>query len=216
MWDTSADALKQTKKSRSVVCSTFRFVSIIEHKATTYPTFDPTWYGPTAIVLSILEVDIATIMASLPVFWPFLRRNIDRILITHEIEVKVTEHFTQIDDTSGSPEIGRRSRENGYSSASAGAGAAAAASSSASSSYTPWMDGNEANGKNWPVGLKLDHKIAGHVVMMRDLGRTGSGTTSSEAGESDLPFDGSRGPDPRSQARPHYLNRDSKEGLLNR
>ncbi|PSR88581.1 hypothetical protein BD289DRAFT_498805, partial [Coniella lustricola] len=71
----------------SVVCSIYRFVSIVQHKAATSPTFDPTWYGATAIVLSIIEVDIATTMASLPVFWPYLRRNIDRIMITHEVEV---------------------------------------------------------------------------------------------------------------------------------
>lgn len=232
-----------------MVCSTFRFISIIEHKATTYPTFDPTWYGGTGVVLSILEVDIATIMASLPVFWPFLRRNIDRILITHEIEVKVTEqHFTQIDDAAGAAGAfhnqaggGRSSRDKNGSRNGGGSAAMAAASAV---SYTPWMDDNDGDddnngpGKNkkctCPVGaaragLKLDHKShsagPGVVVnvMMRDLGRTGSGASASEAGEADRPFDGRSpgrlglgGVEPRSPARPHFLNRDSKEGLLDR
>lgn len=41
-------------------------------------------------MLSVIEADLATVVASLPVFWPHLRRNIASILITHEIEVKVT------------------------------------------------------------------------------------------------------------------------------
>lgn len=74
----------------SVACSIVRFAYIIKTKATTYPTFDPTWYGTYSTVLSVVEVDLATVVASLPVFWPHLRRNIASILITHEIEVKVT------------------------------------------------------------------------------------------------------------------------------
>lgn len=76
--------------SSSVACSVVRFAYIIKTKATTYPTFDPTWYGTYSTVLSVVEVDLATVVASLPVFWPHLRRNIASILITHEIEVKIT------------------------------------------------------------------------------------------------------------------------------
>lgn len=170
---------------RSVVCSVVRFVSLVEHKATTYPTFDPTWYGPTAIVLSILEVDIATIMASLPVFWPYLRRNIDRIMITHEIEVKVTENFTQLEDESGA-------RGNG------GGGGGGAA--------TPWEEQGAARGTH---GRSGSGKVGTDVVMMRDLGRT----CSDESGGLGLPFDGTQN-SVRSPSRTHFLARESKEILL--
>lgn len=170
------------------MCSIVRFASLVEHKATTYPTFDPTWYGPTAIVLSILEVDIATIVASLPVFWPYLRRNIDRIMITHEIEVKVTENFTQLED-------GRR--------ASSRLGPLDGQSSSEGTAYTPWADGG-ARGQGRSGG-----KTGTDVVMMRDLGR--SGTDESELG---LPFDGTQSPGIRSPSRSHFLKRESKEILL--
>ncbi|KAF3765022.1 hypothetical protein M406DRAFT_331336 [Cryphonectria parasitica EP155] len=184
----------------SVLCSIFRFVSIVDHKAATYPTFDPTWYGPTAIVLSILEVDLATIMASLPVFWPYLRRNIDRIMITHEIEVKVTEqHFTQIDDRGLEGGRNTRSHEGVRSESAAGAAA-----------YTPWMDG-DGHRSNSSAGLKM-----GEVVMMRTLGRSGTdeGSESSPTGD-DMPFDGSRNAAPqRSPQRAAFLTRDSKEILL--
>lgn len=75
---------------RTVICSISRFGTQIHSRATTYPSFDPTWYGPSTTVLSVLEVDLATIVASLPIFWPHLRRNIASILVTHEVEVKIT------------------------------------------------------------------------------------------------------------------------------
>lgn len=88
-----------TTANSATLCSITRFIIIVDNRATTYPAFDPTWYGGTAIALSVLEVNIATIVAALPVFWPLLRRNIDRIFITHEVEVKVTstEGFSQIE-----------------------------------------------------------------------------------------------------------------------
>lgn len=102
--------------SSSVICSVIRFILIVHTRATTSPTFDPSWYGASTCILSILEVDLATIVASLPVFWPHLRRNIDKIMITREVEVKVTHEpraFTQIEDEGG--EDGKRSRANdGY------------------------------------------------------------------------------------------------------
>lgn len=94
-----------------------RFILIVHTRATTSPTFDPSWYGASTCILSILEVDLATVVASLPVFWPHLRRNIDKILITREVEVKVTHEpraFTQIEEETG--QDGKRSRaDNGFS-----------------------------------------------------------------------------------------------------
>lgn len=193
----------QIVRSRSVICSVVRFGSLVQHKATTSPTFDPTWYGPESIILSVLEVDIATIVASLPVFWPYLRRNIDKIMITHEIEVKVTEHFTQIDDQTD--ELGReqtsvvrqcesnRSAEQHHHKACA-----------------PWDERSET--VSGAAGLKLGSE----TVMMRDLGRKTT-ENSLEAGISDLPYDGSMSPvplSPRSPSRAFFANRESKEGLL--
>ncbi|KAL1851643.1 hypothetical protein Daus18300_012516, partial [Diaporthe australafricana] len=85
----------------SVICSVIRFILIVHTRATTSPTFDPSWYGASTCILSILEVDLATVVASLPVFWPHLRRNIDKIMITREVEVQVTHEprpFAQIED----------------------------------------------------------------------------------------------------------------------
>lgn len=69
------------------ILSIWRLASIVQTQAATYPTFDPTWYGPTPIVLAALEVDIAVISAALPVFWPVLRSLKLNILVTREFKV---------------------------------------------------------------------------------------------------------------------------------
>ncbi|KAH8897804.1 hypothetical protein GQ53DRAFT_884653 [Thozetella sp. PMI_491] len=92
-----------SKKSRWGICflvvlglivnilSVWRLVSIIDTQAGTSPTLDPSWYGSAPIVLAALEVNLAVICASLPVFWPVLEHNIGKIFITHEIEISHEE-----------------------------------------------------------------------------------------------------------------------------
>lgn len=78
--------------SRSAsILSIWRLASIVRTRATTYPTFDPTWYGPTPITLAALEVDVAVISAALPVFWPVLRHLQLRILVTREVKVTMEQ-----------------------------------------------------------------------------------------------------------------------------
>lgn len=72
---------------RANVVSVWRLVSVIEHHAATWPTFDPTWYGCVSIVLGAVEVDMAVICASVPVFWPVLKSGGFQILITREVQV---------------------------------------------------------------------------------------------------------------------------------
>lgn len=73
-------------------------VTIVEHKAATYPTLDPTWYGPISILLASLEIDVAIICASVPVFWPVLTSSLDRIFITREIKIERNHRFSSIDE----------------------------------------------------------------------------------------------------------------------
>ena len=68
--------------------SIWRLQSIVETRAATFPTFDPTWYGTTPIVLSCMEVDLAAVCASLPVFWPVIQKSIGSVIIvTHEVKI---------------------------------------------------------------------------------------------------------------------------------
>ena len=62
-------------------------MTIVEHRATTYPTFDPMWYAPVSIVLAAVEVDTAMLCASVPVFWPVLRDGWGKIFVTKEVNV---------------------------------------------------------------------------------------------------------------------------------
>lgn len=69
-------------------CSIFRLVSLHDYGAGTMPTFDPSWYGAAPVVLSALEVNLAAICASLPVFWPIIKSTWEkRIVVTHEVEI---------------------------------------------------------------------------------------------------------------------------------
>ncbi|KAL1850117.1 hypothetical protein Daus18300_013045 [Diaporthe australafricana] len=75
--------------------SIWRLQSIVETRAATLPTFDPTWYGTTPIVLSCMEVDIAAICASLPVFWPVIQKSIGSVIIvTHEVKITREQRLT--------------------------------------------------------------------------------------------------------------------------
>lgn len=89
-----------TAHFRASIFSMLRLASIIDTAATTSPTFDPTWYGATPIVYAALEVDIATITAALPVFWPVLVNlsNKTQILVTREVKVTLEQHNDPDDD----------------------------------------------------------------------------------------------------------------------
>jgi hypothetical protein len=62
------------------------------------PTFDPTWYGAISILLATVEVDIATICASIPVFWPVVQASMDKIFVTQEIKIEREHRFSAIED----------------------------------------------------------------------------------------------------------------------
>lgn len=95
---------KSSKHNRVNMMSIWRLQSIVETRATTLPTFDPTWYGPTPIVLSSIEVSLATICASLPVFWPVIKKNLGPyIMVTHE--VKITRESRYGPGTSSRPRL---------------------------------------------------------------------------------------------------------------
>ncbi|KAI1850926.1 hypothetical protein JX266_003591 [Neoarthrinium moseri] len=78
--------------------SIWRMATIVEHTAATKPTFDPTWYGPISILLASLEVDVATICASVPVFWPVLTSKLGHIFVTQEIKIERAHRFSTIED----------------------------------------------------------------------------------------------------------------------
>ncbi|EFQ34621.1 hypothetical protein CGRA01v4_14058 [Colletotrichum graminicola] len=101
---------KANEKSRkSVLClfllgtvvlmlTTWRFVEILKSRAGTYPTLDITWYTPLPMTLAILEIDVAAICASLPVFWPVLQISMGAIFVTREVEITTETVDTHAED----------------------------------------------------------------------------------------------------------------------
>ncbi|KAI1408174.1 hypothetical protein F5Y13DRAFT_205035 [Hypoxylon sp. FL1857] len=62
--------------------------TIVGHQAGTYPVLDPTWYGPRSIILAAVEVDLASICASIPTFWPHLTQGLlGGIFVTQEVHI---------------------------------------------------------------------------------------------------------------------------------
>ncbi|KAK6827220.1 hypothetical protein PG987_010561 [Apiospora arundinis] len=72
--------------------SIWRLQTIFEHKAGWFPTHDPTWYGPISILLGVLEINAASICASVPIFWPVVAPYLGSIFVTHEVSVQVVEY----------------------------------------------------------------------------------------------------------------------------
>ncbi|KZL69997.1 integral membrane protein, partial [Colletotrichum incanum] len=88
------------------VLGIFRLVGITQSRAGTYPTLDPSWYGCTPIVLAAVEINLATICASLPVFWPTLQKNIGQIFITKEVEItSEIRRFSTLQDEEATAEL---------------------------------------------------------------------------------------------------------------
>ncbi|KAI0844263.1 hypothetical protein F5Y00DRAFT_249097 [Daldinia vernicosa] len=82
-----------------LVFAIWRLVTLVEHRVATIPTRDPTWYGPISIVLAVLEVDAASICASVPIFWPVLR-NLDwgKIFVTQEVDITRETRYMEDDE----------------------------------------------------------------------------------------------------------------------
>lgn len=76
--------------------SIWRLHSIVTHKAATVPYIDFTWWAPPAVILSCLEIDLAIMVASMPVFWPVVESSFAAIFVTHEVQI--TEHRRLDDD----------------------------------------------------------------------------------------------------------------------
>lgn len=68
--------------------SVWRLFSIIQHRAGLRPYPDFTWWGPISFILSCLEIDLAILTCSVPIFFPQLRRSFAAIFVSHEIKIE--------------------------------------------------------------------------------------------------------------------------------
>jgi hypothetical protein len=71
-------------------------VSLCIKRAGTVPVFDPSWASPAIYICSVLEVKIAIMCASVPVFWPFVSSlAMNKILVVNEIEIRTDRRESQ-------------------------------------------------------------------------------------------------------------------------
>jgi hypothetical protein len=71
-----------------VACSIARVVNTISTTAWMLPSYDPTWSSPATLILATLEVDIASICASVPIFWPVLSSKFLEVFVVKEVIVE--------------------------------------------------------------------------------------------------------------------------------
>ncbi|KAI1372507.1 hypothetical protein F4677DRAFT_432442 [Hypoxylon crocopeplum] len=91
----------------------WRLATLVEHRATTSPTFDPTWYAPISIMLGALEVNIASMCASVPIFWPTLKARLDEIFVTREVTITLNRRSNRFSaDGEDTIELQRTTSEN--------------------------------------------------------------------------------------------------------
>ncbi|KAI0134662.1 hypothetical protein BJ170DRAFT_210841 [Xylariales sp. AK1849] len=83
-----------------IALAAWRLQQMIENQVATYPTRDPTWYGPTSILLAALELSAASICASVPIFWPVLTIEWSGIFVTQEVEITHESRYNEEDGES--------------------------------------------------------------------------------------------------------------------
>ncbi|KAF2260098.1 hypothetical protein CC78DRAFT_571419 [Lojkania enalia] len=87
-----------------VFTSIWRMISIVETRAATDPYIDFTWWSAKAVILSCLEINLAIICASMPIFWPVFEKSLAHIFVTREVHIM--EH-QRLDDRGAEYELER-------------------------------------------------------------------------------------------------------------
>ena len=65
----------------------WRLAEIVEHRAGHAPYLDFTWWSPRMVTLAALEVNIAILAVSCPVFWPMIEQHFFGIVVQREVHV---------------------------------------------------------------------------------------------------------------------------------
>lgn len=69
------------------VLAAWRLALLIGSRNDPDEILDLTWYAPATLLLSVAEVTLASICASIPIFWPALSYSLGAIFVTKEVEV---------------------------------------------------------------------------------------------------------------------------------
>ena len=97
------------------ICA-WRLAEIVQHRAGFKPYLDFSWWSPVMVIAAALEVDVAILAVSCPVFWPLVEEHFFGIVVRHE--VRVTSHeragFDGLEDSDGKSEHGSETALAGY------------------------------------------------------------------------------------------------------
>ncbi|KAJ4357757.1 uncharacterized protein N0V89_002333 [Didymosphaeria variabile] len=80
-----------------VFTSVWRLYSIVDNRAATSPYIDFTWWTPISIILSCLEIDLAIMCASMPIFWPVIEESFAAIFVTREVQITEQRRYSFAD-----------------------------------------------------------------------------------------------------------------------
>lgn len=77
----------------SVSFSIARLILLVMSHAGTRPTIDMSYHTPLIYVFSVLEVNMAILCASIPIFWPVITSlALDKILVVNEVIIRVEDN----------------------------------------------------------------------------------------------------------------------------
>lgn len=79
-----------------VTFSVARMIALSIKRAGTVPIFDPSFNQPAVYVFSLLELDLAILCASIPIFWPLVTSlAANKILVVQEVEIRSDQRASQ-------------------------------------------------------------------------------------------------------------------------
>lgn len=87
-----------TECIRSCVFAVWRFAEVVIGQRRNDYGLDMSWVLPQGTLLSLCEVYIATMVASIPFFWPILTKQINEIFVKYEFNVSSESRYIQHDD----------------------------------------------------------------------------------------------------------------------
>ena len=69
---------------------------------------DFSWWSPIMVALAALEVDIAILAVSCPIFWPLVEEHVFGIVVRHEVQITShrMEGFDSLEDVDGKSDHG--------------------------------------------------------------------------------------------------------------
>jgi hypothetical protein len=71
-------------------------IALCVKRVGTVPYFDPTFATPAIYIFSVLEIDVAILCASIPIFWPLVTSLApNKILVVNEIEIRTDRRESQ-------------------------------------------------------------------------------------------------------------------------